>query len=436
MSSIKISVIVTVHNAEKYLEECLESVCDQTFSELEILCIDGGSSDNSPNILLEYQKKDSRIRIINDSNTSYGHKVNVGIEQAKGEYIAVLESDDMYELYMLEKLYDIAKQYHPDFVNGEYSYFFDVEEQRFFVPHKLYRRQPYNCLIENSKHPEDMEVMDRFWTGIFSKKFLDSKQIRLNESPGASFQDMSFRFLTSVLADTVYHLDIPVYRYRMDNPGSSMKDPSKTVVIADEHDYLQRELKKKNVTEIKIWELAYYWKYVDFHGNIKRLEGPGRQALFERYQQELKKDLPNIPEYSEEKYPYTSKDILCKPEIFQNQIEEEFIAYREKNNRNFEWYSKIANAERIVIFGCGKIGRNIKKLLHPVWERVVCYTDNSEALWGTDCNDLPIVEPKRVVEKEPEALYIIANRYSAKEIMQQLEELGIAITKINDLTPL
>ncbi len=82
-SEVKISVIVTVHNAEKYLRECLDSVCNQTFSQIEILCIDGGSTDLSPQILKEYQQKDNRIQIIHDPNTSYGHKINVGMRLAK-----------------------------------------------------------------------------------------------------------------------------------------------------------------------------------------------------------------------------------------------------------------------------------------------------------------------------------------------------------------
>ena len=89
---IKISVIITIHNAEQYLKECLDSVCNQTFFDIEVLCIDGGSTDSSPSILKEYAQKDVRVQIINDSNTSYGHKINVGIEQARGKYISVLES--------------------------------------------------------------------------------------------------------------------------------------------------------------------------------------------------------------------------------------------------------------------------------------------------------------------------------------------------------
>lgn len=431
-TEVLISVIVTIHNAEKYLEECLDSVCNQTFEQIEILCIDGGSTDSSPEILKKYQQKDKRIHIINDPNTSYGHKVNVGIQKSRGLYISVIESDDMYEPYMLEKLYEIAEKYHPDFVNAEYRYFFDIEGNRFYIKHQLYHKQPYNCLIENSTHPELMELMDRFWTGIFSRDFLNRKNIRLNESPGASFQDMSFRFLTSVLADTVYHIDIPVYKYRMDNPGSSMKDPSKTVVIADEHNFLKNELLKRNITDKSIWRLDYYWKYVDFHGNIHRLEGPGRMALFERYRAELKNDLAQIPDYSEENYPHTSKDIIERPEIFLEQLEKEFQEYNKKNRQLYEMYCRVSHSSQIVIFGCGQRGKKAYEYLYSVPEKIYCFTDNSKDLWNKEICGYKILPPDETVRKCSNALYIVANKNHAEDIHKQLLEAGIEEEKIMD----
>ena len=80
----KISIILTVHNAQDTLRECIRSACDQSFREIEILCIDGGSVDSSPEILEELALEDDRIRIINDENTSYGHKINKGIDLARG----------------------------------------------------------------------------------------------------------------------------------------------------------------------------------------------------------------------------------------------------------------------------------------------------------------------------------------------------------------
>ena len=151
---VKISVIVTIHNAEKYIRECMESVLNQTFSDFEVLCMDGGSTDDTPSILKEYEQRDLRVRIINDANTSYGHKVNRGIEEAKGEYISVLESDDMYEPYMLEKLYAAAERYHTDFVNADYTCFFDINRQRFGYTVKMYSEENYDCLINYRENPE------------------------------------------------------------------------------------------------------------------------------------------------------------------------------------------------------------------------------------------------------------------------------------------
>ena len=195
------TVIVTVHNAEKYLRECLDSVTGQTFSDIEILCMDGGSTDASPRILKEYAAKDNRVCIINDPNTSYGHKVNEGIRQAKGKYVSVLESDDMYDPDMLQRLYGIAEQYKADYVNGDYRNIFDIHGKRYQVLVKMYPKEDYGKILESSKHPENMRQILRYWTGIFNREFLLKKDIRMNESPGASFQDMSFRFLMSDLKE-------------------------------------------------------------------------------------------------------------------------------------------------------------------------------------------------------------------------------------------
>jgi len=421
-----ISVIVTVHNAQKYLVECLDSVCGQTFEEIEILCIDGGSTDNSPQILKSYAEKDDRIRIINDTNTSYGHKINVGFAEAQGDYIAVLESDDLYRPNMLKSLYAIAEKYHPDFVNGEYRCFFDVEEERFYEPHRLYQRQPYNCLIENSAHPEEMELMDRFWTGIYSREFIEREKIRLNETPGASFQDMSFRFMASVLAKTVYHIDEVVYDYRIDNPGSSMKDPSKTVIIAEEHAYLKRELEKRGVTDAHIWKMDYYWKYRDMHANMRRLQGDGRLALYHRYLEELKKDLPTMEANGGSGFEYATREILEHADEYLEFMKGEFAKHTEYVNNKAQFYEMIHKTSQIIIFGCGQRGEALYHRLSNVIERLSAFADNSEKLWGSKFHGYEVFEPAKAVERYPDAFYMIANKYHWDEIKKQLLQLGVS----------
>ena len=423
--NVKISVIITIHNAEKYLKECLDSVCNQTFSDIEILCIDGGSTDSSPSILKEYAKKDIRIHIINDSNTSYGHKINVGIEQARGKYISVLESDDMYEPFMLEKLYEVAEKYQVDFVNADYRNFFDLNGIRVHYITKMYLDSEYNKVIYNQKCLDKMGIIPRFWTGLFRKDFLDRENIRMNESPGASFQDMSFRFLTSALAETSYHLDLPLYLYRNDNPDSSMNDSKKTVIIADEHDFLQNELKKRNITNKYVLHNAYQWKYLDFFGNMTRLKGEYRQELFDRYQKELLKDCEQLKQFKDISYCNRLKIMLNEePEVVLEEIEKVTQIIQRRNTQLVQLFYKVPN-EEIVVFGCGALGKSVLEYMECVREQVKCLTDNSEELWNTYYNGYEIVSPIEAVRKYPRALFVIANKKYVEEIKMQLLDLGI-----------
>ena len=90
----KISVIIPVYNVEKYLRECLDSLLNQTFKDIEIICVNDGSTDGSLNILNEYASKDSRFIIINQNNQGLSAARNNGLNVAKGDYVAFLDSDD------------------------------------------------------------------------------------------------------------------------------------------------------------------------------------------------------------------------------------------------------------------------------------------------------------------------------------------------------
>ena len=94
MNEIKVSVIIPVYNTENYLRECLDSVLAQTLREIEVICVDDGSTDNSLNILKEYQNKDTRIVVLTQENRSAGAARNYGLSIAKGKYLSFLDSDD------------------------------------------------------------------------------------------------------------------------------------------------------------------------------------------------------------------------------------------------------------------------------------------------------------------------------------------------------
>ena len=117
----KVSVIIPVYNVEEYLRECLDSVVNQTLKEIEIICVDDGSTDNSLEILKEYAKKDSRITVITQQNLHAGVARNAGLAVARGEYLSFLDSDDFFELNMLEETYEVAKTENSDLTFYQYK---------------------------------------------------------------------------------------------------------------------------------------------------------------------------------------------------------------------------------------------------------------------------------------------------------------------------
>jgi len=100
---IKVSIIIPVYNAEKYIREDLDSLLGQSLREIEVICVDDGSKDSSLKILEDYQRKDDRIKILKQENKGAGAARNEGMKEAKGDYLIFLDADDFFEKDMLEK---------------------------------------------------------------------------------------------------------------------------------------------------------------------------------------------------------------------------------------------------------------------------------------------------------------------------------------------
>ena len=125
MNEIKVSVIIPVYNTENYLKKCLDSVLAQTLKEIEIICVDDGSTDKSLDIVKRYQEIDNRFIILKQNNQFAGAARNNGLKIARGEYIAFLDADDFYVTNALEQLYEKAKRYKLDFIKGRFYYLND-----------------------------------------------------------------------------------------------------------------------------------------------------------------------------------------------------------------------------------------------------------------------------------------------------------------------
>lgn len=125
---VKVSVIIPIYNVEEFLRECLESVIDQTLQEIEIICVNDGTKDNSMDIVKEYVPKDKRIIIVNKTNGGLSSARNTGMDIASGEYLYFLDSDDYLRPQTLEKLYGLAKENDLDNIFFSAETFFENDE--------------------------------------------------------------------------------------------------------------------------------------------------------------------------------------------------------------------------------------------------------------------------------------------------------------------
>lgn len=246
---IKVSVIMPFLNSITYLKECMDSVINQTLKEIEIICVDAGSTDGTLEILHEYAEKDKRIKIIDSDKKSYGFQMNLGIKHATGEYIGIVESDDFIEFNMYEELYKIAVTNDLDVIKSDYYHFKgEIEKEK-----KYLNIIPWNDLYNKILNPEKEKRCVAFAltvTGLYKKDFLDNHNIQYNETLGASYQDNGFCFQTSCYASKMMFYNKAFYWYRQDNPNSSINNPNKVFAICDEYEFIYNILQKDN----KIYE--------------------------------------------------------------------------------------------------------------------------------------------------------------------------------------
>lgn len=282
---IAISVLVPVCNTEKYLKECLCSLQKQVFSNFEVVVINDGSTDSSETIIEEYVKGDSRFRVINKNNTGYGHSMNMGIEAARGEYIAILESDDWATPNMLKSLFECAYATKADVVLANYNTY-DVLKKKSDFTEELWQID-YWKQLDFEQRTILCYGTPAIWRGIYKKNFLEKNEIKFLESPGASYQDVDFFFKVVASVDNIYAIPNAVINYRCGHTTASIASTDKVYCICDEFHEIERYLKSRGLGK---WEpvraRALFKRY---KWNLERLQEPQKTEFFKCFKKELGK---------------------------------------------------------------------------------------------------------------------------------------------------
>lgn len=233
----KISIIIPIYNVEKYLRECLYSVINQTVKDIEIICINDGSSDNSLNIIEEFAEKDSRIKIINQDNHGIGYARNKGIEVSSADYIYFLDSDDYISNDFLEPMYNKAIENNADIVFNDNIISFDERN-------KNKTKQVIREKLDNGIYYIDSEFINKryinpvVWSKLYKKSKITENNIYF--PIGLISEDAYFYYALLPFLKKAVQINNGTYYYR-ERQGS----------------LTHQKVKKYSYDSIRIFELIY-----------------------------------------------------------------------------------------------------------------------------------------------------------------------------------
>lgn len=210
-----VSVIIPVYNVEQYLDQCLDSVINQTYSCLEIIVVNDGSTDNSKSILEKYEKADPRIKLINKTNGGQSSARNMGLDVATGEWVSFVDADDWIELDMYEKLLSISDGKEDFICCGHYDVYGDTKQVGCQATNSVYaltQSQMYKRLFGS-----DPILRFEEWNKLFRRSIIG--EVRFKE--GQFYEEVYFDRVVFAKCSMCKCIDTPLYNYRRNRKGST-----------------------------------------------------------------------------------------------------------------------------------------------------------------------------------------------------------------------
>lgn len=429
----KVSIVVPVYNVEDYLEECLDSVLRQSLVEIEVICVDDGSTDNSGEILDEYAKRDPRVRVIHKENSGYGHAVNIGMDHAKGEYIGIVESDDYIHDNMYEILYEKAVANNLDLIKANYATVYTDEqgeshESEVSILPKEYGYE-YDMVVDVSQRGERYPItLPSTWAGIYRNEFLQKYQIRHNESPGASYQDIGFYHATTLLSKRSMYIEESLYRYRIDREGASMQSDEKVYTTHKEWQYVTNYLRQfPEVYNHHIRYLTYsYFRAI--HTNFTRIRDEFIPDLI-RFLKEFIEELKVEGIYSPQWYVSPKKEFYEQLEIdVEKAIEMVLTQKKQFHKENARVEELMSLSSKVVIYGAGVYGRKLYDTLiprFPIKHKISCFAVTESEAEQQQIGKVPVYSLESIANQD--SLIIIAVSPNKVEVAREMKRHAISV---------
>lgn len=263
----KISVIVPVYNVEKYLSRCIDSLIRQSYSNIEILLVDDGSKDESLSICKEYEAKDSRIHVFHKENEGLGLTRNYGVEQATGEYITFVDSDDYLTLDAIDSMVKKAVETDADVVIA--SHYYKNKKQEIELSERLYCGTEIKEILMVHMMGNNGNQLDALtytaWGKLYKKEIFTKNRLLFPSERKLIWEDLAFSVEAYPLCEKVYILHKPVYYYCF-NEGSLTHTykPNKINLVMILYRYM-----KKRIQELNLSADAQFRLDTNFIGHIR-----------------------------------------------------------------------------------------------------------------------------------------------------------------------
>ncbi len=369
MKNIAVSIIVPVYNVEKYLIQCMDSIVSQTLKNIEIICVNDGSTDKSRDLLGDYAAKDSRIKVLDQKNGGYGKAMNVGIRAAAGKYIGIVEPDDHILPEMYEKLYSAAEKNGCDIVKSDFYRFTGEGDSLVKIYNKTARTdENYNRVICPAEEKESFRFIMNTWCGIYRRDFVIENSILHNETPGASFQDNGFWFKGFCYAKKIMVIPDALYMNRRDNPGSSVASREKVYCGNEEYRLIYEYMCENPLIKEKFTDVFMMKRMHTYIFNLKRIASSFRHEYIRRFSDEFR--------ISKE------RGELCKAVFTQNEWTELMQIIRDPEEYYYKVEQKRIKVSVILpVFNCERYLRQCLDSLatQTMMEfEVICVDDGSE----------------------------------------------------------
>lgn len=264
---VTVSVIIPVFNAEKYISTCIESLISQSYSDFEIICVDDGSTDNSPRILQQYMSMDPRIKIIEQKNQFAGNARNTGMEVASGKYCMFLDIDDFFEKNMIELQVRQIEKDHADICICDADIYDDQTGTfrksewllaKSYIPHVPFNREEIKDHIFFIKTPAA-------WNMIISAAFIKKYALRFQETKNTN--DLYFTYAALNLAQKITVVDMVLVHYRM-GTGSNLQSGNDESPLDFCRAFLKLKkllIKKGVFDEVKRGYISLYLTNFEYH---------------------------------------------------------------------------------------------------------------------------------------------------------------------------